>query len=177
MATNYVQPGEVITLTAPYARESGQGAKVGAIFGVATVDVDNAAEAPFVLRGVWTLPKTSAQAWVQGDRIYWDDSNKRCDNDPTVGMFIGVAPAAADNPSSTADVLLCPGPEMVEGKQAAITSLTDSTGGTANDTLENLADGTTYATDHPKIENNFADLAAKVNAILAALRAAGIIAT
>lgn len=63
------------------------------------------------------------------------------------------------------------------GAQAAITSLTDSTGGTADNTLADLADGTTYATDHAAIENNFADLAAKINAILVALRAAGVIAT
>ena len=35
MATNFKQPGEVLTLTAPYQRDSGQGALVGAIFGVA----------------------------------------------------------------------------------------------------------------------------------------------
>lgn len=63
------------------------------------------------------------------------------------------------------------------GAQAAITSLTDNTGGTADNTLADLADGSTYANDHAAIENNFADLAAKINAILAALRAAGIIAT
>lgn len=62
-------------------------------------------------------------------------------------------------------------------EQSAITSLTDNTGGTADNTLANLADGSTYANDHAAIENNFADLAAKVNAILTALRAAGVIAT
>jgi len=51
----------------------------------------------------------------------------------------------------------------------AITSLTDNTAGTANNTLEALADGTTYANDVAAIRNNFADLAAKINEILAAL--------
>ncbi len=53
----------------------------------------------------------------------------------------------------------------------ALTSaaLTDSTGGTANTTLENLADGAVYANDHAKIENNFADLAAQCNALRADL--------
>jgi len=45
--------------------------------------------------------------------------------------------------------------------------LTDNTGGTANTTLENLADGTTYANDHAKIENNFADIAAEFNKLRA----------
>lgn len=63
------------------------------------------------------------------------------------------------------------------GTQAsAITDLTDSTGGTANSTL--AAVGVTNTGDRSAdINNNFADLAAKVNAILAALRGAGIIAS
>jgi len=61
--------------------------------------------------------------------------------------------------------------------QAAIANLTDNTGGTADDTMANLADGVTYSNDHPVIENNFADIGAKINAILAALRDAGIILT
>lgn len=60
---------------------------------------------------------------------------------------------------------------------AVVAALIDGTGGTVNDILENLADGTTYANDHAKIENNFADLAAKVNAILTALKDAGIMAS
>jgi len=65
---------------------------------------------------------------------------------------------------------------QIANRQAAITALTDSTGGTANNTIENLADGTTYANDHAAIENNFADLAAKVNEIIEALEAHGLIA-
>lgn len=62
----------------------------------------------------------------------------------------------------------------------ALTALTDNTAGTADDTLEAMADldtagGNTY-TDAAvnavlaKIRNNFADLAAKVNAIAAMLK-------
>lgn len=50
--------------------------------------------------------------------------------------------------------------------QAAITSLTDSTTGTAGDTV----DDTTAS-----VKDDIASLAAKVNAILVALRAAGVI--
>ena len=38
---NYVQPGNTITLTAPYAVSSGDGLLVGAIFGVATGSAGN----------------------------------------------------------------------------------------------------------------------------------------
>lgn len=49
------------------------------------------------------------------------------------------------------------------------TALTDNTGGTANTTLQALADGTTYANDVAAIRNNFADLAASNNALIADL--------
>lgn len=60
------------------------------------------------------------------------------------------------------------------GTQAsAIADLTDNSGGTADGTIADVEAIYTEAT----LANNFADLAAKVNAILAALRGAGIIAT
>lgn len=49
------------------------------------------------------------------------------------------------------------------------TTLTDNTAGTANTTLQALSDGTTYANDVAAIRNNFADLAAAVNALIADL--------
>ena len=62
----------------------------------------------------------------------------------------------------------------------ALTALTDNTAGTANDTLEAMddlatANGNTYADADvnavlAKIRNNFADLAAKVNEIIAVLK-------
>lgn len=54
---------------------------------------------------------------------------------------------------------------------AAIPNLTDNSGGTANDTI--AAIGAAYS--QAEIRDGLADLAAKVNAILAALRTAGII--
>lgn len=107
MATNYIQPGDVITVAAPAAVSSGDGVQVGQIFGVAQFDAAITADVEVATTGVWTLPKTSAQAWDAGDAIYWDDGNSRCDNTAVSGgLFIGVATAAAANPSSTGTVRL-----------------------------------------------------------------------
>ena len=58
----------------------------------------------------------------------------------------------------------------------AIPNFTDNTGGTASTTaIANLADGSTYATDHAAIENNFASLTAKINLIIDALSGHGLI--
>lgn len=48
-------------------------------------------------------------------------------------------------------------------------ALTDNTAGSADTTLQALADGTTYATDVAAIRNNFADLAAMCNKLTADL--------
>lgn len=103
---NYVQPGEVITLTAPYARNSGQGALVGSVFGVAVNDVANGASGEFKTVGVYDLDKTSAQAWTVGSLIYWDDTAKVTTNVATSNKLIGTAMAVAANPSATGRVRL-----------------------------------------------------------------------
>lgn len=137
-------PGRFLTLTAPYARAtSGLGALVGAIFGVSMDTVANGVEGQFDTEGEHYLLKTSAQAWTAGDRLYWNAGTKLVDNDPTTGQFIGVATAAAANPSASGYIKLAGNaPELAEGKQAAVVVLTDSTGGsgTHDDTL---ADGLT----------------------------------
>ncbi len=135
---NYLQTGEKLTVAAPYDRLSGQAALIGSLLGVAVSDVLSGADGVFVTEGVFTLPKTSAQAWTVGQKLYWDNTNKRLDSDSTVGMLVGVATAVAANPSSTGECRLNgSAPSTSEGPQAAIVTLTDSTGlsGTHNDTL------------------------------------------
>ena len=124
MATNYVQLGKVLSLTAPYDRTTGQGMQVGNLFAVALGTALSGAAIQGQVDGVWTLAKTSAQAWTIGQPIYWDNTNKRCDSDPSLGQLIGVASAVAANPSSTGTVRLNGTvPETVE-PNAPITTIT-----------------------------------------------------
>jgi predicted RecA/RadA family phage recombinase len=76
---NFVQPGNTITLTAPYAVASGDGLLVGSIFGVAagTAALGEIVEAALV--GVYELKKLGSQAWAVGDRIYWDNTARQPD--------------------------------------------------------------------------------------------------
>jgi predicted RecA/RadA family phage recombinase len=103
---NYIQPGHILTLVAPYIVASGAGALVDGVFGVATVDLAAAASGEFQVCGVFDLAKTSAQAWTLGQKIYWDNTNKRCDSNATLGPEIGVATEVAANPSATGKVRL-----------------------------------------------------------------------
>lgn len=141
---NYTQPGDILTLTAPYAVASGAGALVGSIFGVATSAVASGAEGEFKTCGVFELTKATGTAWTQGEKIYWDDSNKRCSDDSTVGQLIGAATAAAASGDTTGKVKLNGvAPSTAEGPQAAIASLTDNGGGTADGTVAAQAEPVT----------------------------------
>src|SRR5262245_31229773 len=103
---NFVQNGNIVTLTAPYARTSGQGLLVGSIFGVAQTDAASGAAVESVVEGVVDLTKVSAQAWTAGNLIYWDDTAKNATTVSTSNKLVGVAIAAAANPSSTGRVRL-----------------------------------------------------------------------
>lgn len=106
MARNFVQDGDTLTLVAPYDRLSGQGALVGVLFGVSLNDVASGAESEFGLEGVWDLDKVSAQAWTQGQKIYWDDTAKLATTVSTSNKLIGAAVLTAANPSDVGRVLL-----------------------------------------------------------------------
>ena len=103
---NFVQRGEIITLVAPYDVAAGAGLLVGAIFGVATSPALSGATVEAAVSGVFELPKTSAQAWTVGAKVYWDDAAKLCTTVNTSNTLIGVAVAAAANPSATGLVRL-----------------------------------------------------------------------
>jgi predicted RecA/RadA family phage recombinase len=117
MATNYVQPGQNIDQIAPTGGvTSGVGVLIGRLFSIALQTVAAAAAFVGTRVGVWSLAKTSAQAWSVGDKIYWDNTNKRADNVPTAGFRrIGVCVEAAANPSSTGKVALQPGVDVIQG--------------------------------------------------------------
>ncbi|OEY66805.1 DUF2190 family protein [Marinobacter sp. X15-166B] len=105
MANNFIQPGQVLTLTAPAGGVvSGGGYLVGDLFAVALHKAEAGDAFEGQLTGVWSLPKTSAQAWTEGAKIYWDGS--KATTVSTDNTLIGHAAAAAVNPSGTGLVRL-----------------------------------------------------------------------
>ncbi|MDR0808395.1 MAG: DUF2190 family protein, partial [Gemmobacter sp.] len=75
---NFVQPGNTVTLTAPYAVASGDGLLVGSIFGVAAGTAASGEAVETALTGVFDITKVGSQAWTVGARVYWDNTNNRC---------------------------------------------------------------------------------------------------
>lgn len=103
----YVQDGDVLTLTPAAAVASGAGYLFGAaLFGVATNDVASGAAGEFITDGVVTIGKTSALAIAVGDRLFWDATNSVVNKTSTAQQQVGIAVAAAANPSSTVTMKL-----------------------------------------------------------------------
>jgi predicted RecA/RadA family phage recombinase len=86
---NRVQDGIVLTLAAPYNVSSGDGFLVGTIFAVAAFTALSAANVQGHTIGVFALTKIGSQAWVVGQAIYWDNTNKRCTSIGTGNTAIG----------------------------------------------------------------------------------------
>lgn len=102
---NYIQPGDNITVPAPADVVAGAGVKVGVLFGVAQDDALSGTDVVLATKGVYELPKTSAQAWTVGAAIYWTGTVATTAT-TTGNLLIGVAAAPAANPSSTGLVRL-----------------------------------------------------------------------
>lgn len=103
---NYVSSGAHFTITAAAAIVSGQMVVAGAIYGVAQESVASGADVVLVRQGIFELPKTSAQAWTVGAKLYWDATNSVCTTTASGNTLIGAAAAVAANPSATGLVLL-----------------------------------------------------------------------
>jgi predicted RecA/RadA family phage recombinase len=107
---NYVQEGDVLTLTASRAVLSGEGMLRGATFGVAVNDVANGVAGEFLVRGVITLPKVSAQAQTEGAIVYWDNSAFNVTTTSSGNTKIGIVAAVGGlaNPSATGTYRIAP---------------------------------------------------------------------
>ena len=92
-------------LTALVAVASGGGALIGAIFGVAKVNIAAGQRGPFCLTGKFELPK-DANAIAEGARVYWDNTAKVVTATAAGNTLIGVCTLAALAATTTAHVRL-----------------------------------------------------------------------
>lgn len=91
MAKNYVQPGEVIDWTnaTGAAVSAGSVVAVGAILGIALVDIAAGASGSVQITGVFNVPKVSGAVIAAGESLTWDASVAAFDDN-------AAAPAAGD---------------------------------------------------------------------------------
>jgi predicted RecA/RadA family phage recombinase len=104
---NYIQKGEVLTLTSAFGVTSGQGVLLNKFFGVANYDCPipgNPIEVSVV--GVYSLPKAATIVFAVGDYVYWDNTNFNVTSVGAGNKLIGAATAAAASGDATAAVRL-----------------------------------------------------------------------
>lgn len=99
---NYIQPGAVMTITAPAGGTvSGRPFVSGSLVGVADITAAEGEDSTISTEGIYELAKTSAQAWTLGAKVYWDAVNLLVTTTASGNSLIGVAAAIAANPSAT----------------------------------------------------------------------------
>ncbi len=102
----FLQKGDVLSVTAPYAVASGAGCQVGVMFGVAQTTAANGAAVEIATTGVFTLDKTNTEAWTQGAALYWNNTTKKATTTVGTNKLIGYAAAAALAADTTGPVWL-----------------------------------------------------------------------
>ena len=102
----YVQPGEVLTVTAPYDVQPGDGVLVGNLFGVALGAALSGASVEIATDKVWRIAKTAAQTGAQGALAYWDNTAKSITSVSTNNYRVGCYALAAGGADPTATVRL-----------------------------------------------------------------------
>lgn len=106
---NYVQPGDTVTVTAPYALTSGGGCLVGTLFGVAVNDAaSGATDAEIMTTGVFDMTKATGAgtAVTDGGPVYWDNTAKVVTGVSTSNTLIGKALGAVADGGAVARVRL-----------------------------------------------------------------------
>lgn len=92
MATNYIQPGQVIEYTAGADKTSGQVVVVGKVLGVCLEAIANGATGPVQIEGVFEVPKVSGAVIALGENLVWDASAGAFDDNaatPATGDVTG----------------------------------------------------------------------------------------
>jgi predicted RecA/RadA family phage recombinase len=180
---NYVKPGKSIDyVNAGAAIASGAVVLIGGILpGVAAGDIAAiTGKGPVEIEGVFKLAKEAPLVIAQGDRVYWDNSAKKVTKTAGANVFMGVAALAAFSADTEVQVRLIPLGDSEAGnlaQAAVVAALTDGTmTGTANGAMELVGD-TSMADQAAVIMNNFKECQTQINAILTALKNAGLMAT
>ena len=96
MATNFVQPGSVVSVTAPRTTTAGKVLKVGQILGVALRTPTSGSAVQIQIDGVWRLDKNPNLAIAAGAALYWNNTSFQVETTATTTYtYLGVALEAA----------------------------------------------------------------------------------
>jgi predicted RecA/RadA family phage recombinase len=179
---NYKESGEVLDYTNATGDTIPSGAVVivGNLVGIAVTDILDGESGAVNLCGAYELTKDTPLAIAQGDEVFWSVADSEVTKTAT-DKPLGTAFVAAGSADTTVIVKLY-GQGNGVPVAAVVAALTDNSGGAANSTIAVIAAGTpadlaAQGVINAVIADNFADAAAKINAILTSLKNAGIMAS
>ena len=97
---NYVQKGDVLTLTAPANVTGGQGLMVGDLFGVVAGDALNGEQFDLHVVGVFDLPAETADTFSVGQIVFWNRvsgkvTEAESESDDVIGHAVAVKGSGA----------------------------------------------------------------------------------
>lgn len=99
---NYVQPGEVLELTAPSGGVvSGTPVLIGALVVIPAVDAAQTVKFSAAVVGVYEVPKATGDAWLEGEKVYWDVADGNFNQSSSGNTLVGVAARAAESADAT----------------------------------------------------------------------------
>jgi len=189
MGATFVQIGHSIDYTPVADVAAGDVVVQGDLVGVAKLDIKANVLGALAVTGVFDFPKASGDGWIAaGARCYWDVAEGVAKGDAEAGAneLIGKAVKAAATADTTVRIALCAGDAVtVTADQGAavadagaITATDAPAGGTgaaagAYDTAEHRDAAITTIN---ALVDDVTALRTKVNALLASLRAAGLLA-
>lgn len=167
---NFIDPGDTLTLVAPYAVITGAGLLVGSLFAVAAEPAGNGATVEAMTEGVFDLAKASG-AWTQGAKVYWDNSAKNVTTTASGNTLIGVATQAQLSGDTTGRV-------DVTGQIAAVGTgvTTQSAPATLSIAAVTGVDGAgNNAASKANVDTAFAAVVTAYNLLLTKLTTAGVL--
>jgi predicted RecA/RadA family phage recombinase len=91
---NFRSNGNSIQVIATAAVVGGQTYKAGSLVGVVVADAAIGQQFTLKLQGEYVVKKKAAEAWVTGDKLYFDSATGECSKDNTK-EFAGYASADA----------------------------------------------------------------------------------
>ena len=103
---NFIQPGENLTIPAPYDVGPGDVVAVGGSVGISVGTALSGEPADVCTIGVYSLAKVSALTINVGDLLYFDSATKLVNKTASGNTKLGHAVTAAANPSATVAVKL-----------------------------------------------------------------------
>ena len=183
----YIQTGDAVDYTPGANVAAGDVVVQGELVGVAKLDIQTGKLGALAVTGLFDFPKAAGTAIAAGARCYWDAAEGVAKGDAEAGAnkLAGKAVKAAADADAVVRIALCSGDAVAAAGKAA--AVADADAVTATDAPEGGTGAAAGAWDTAEHRDaaiatinalvaDTAALRAKINALLAALRTAGLLA-